>query len=188
MDVAKGKSSYDHVGNQIFRKIVGGQLEAYSGASRSTKSQIVSNIIQFIYTRGGRFVKQSNKRWHDVGDGYARERVGQTIRDLLAYEYSSSTLSKKKRRQERRQSREANPPKERFAFTSKIEGLKAKLDSGRIWDDDQLLKLFTETNLEMLNELNELNASRKRKDRSSDDASQDKDKMPQKKIKVAYAA
>mmetsp|Transcript_14335 Transcript_14335/g.21872 ORF Transcript_14335/g.21872 Transcript_14335/m.21872 type:complete len:125 (+) Transcript_14335:417-791(+) len=122
---------------------------------------------------------------HPISCCLSRERVGQTIRDLLAYEYSSSTLSKKKRRQERRQSREANPPKERFAFTSKIEGLKAKLDSGRIWDDDQLLKLFTETNLEMLNELN---ASRKRKDRSSDDASQDKDKMPQKKIKVAYAA
>lgn len=71
MNVAKGKSSYDHVGNRIFRKIVGEQLEAYSGASRSTKSRIVSNIIQSIHTRGGRFVKQLNKRWHDVGDGYA---------------------------------------------------------------------------------------------------------------------
>ena len=63
---ARGRTYFDHKGNQQFRKLITFSKDAYSKqTSRSGKSQIVSNIIDTVFGNSGRFIKQNGtrKRW-----------------------------------------------------------------------------------------------------------------------------
>jgi hypothetical protein len=93
----KGKASYNNVGNRRLRVIAGMSIESYSQAGRKTvKSAIVSEIIATIRRAGGLFCEYEwdTDTWFDVGDHYAREKVGSLLRDLLHAEYRSSAQSK----------------------------------------------------------------------------------------------
>lgn len=162
----KGKGCFNHQGNKNFRKIVGLFLESYSEASsKLEKSAIVSAIIQTVRSQSGEggFVKKDSSTglWVEVGDHLAREKVGQTIRDALHFQYRSSTKAKKKRRQVEQAKASANMNQismSHFEISSKINGLKDKVTETST--DRQLSDLFTQANLEILNELNRLNQLR----------------------------
>jgi len=91
-------------------------LEEYSGAlSQKDKSQIISSIIEELRSSSTNvaFVKlhPQSKRWFDVGDALAREKISQTFRDALHGNYKSSTGYKKRRKKEQQILGET-PPKQ----------------------------------------------------------------------------
>ena len=97
---ARGRTYFDHKGNQQFRKLITFSKDAYSKqTSRSGKSQIVSNIIDTVFGNSGRFIKQSGtrKRWIECDEKFIREKVTQNLRDGLSFKYSSSTQRKRER-------------------------------------------------------------------------------------------
>lgn len=98
---ARGKKAITHAGNRRFRLDVSMHLEKYSEATtKLDKSLIVSLIVDTVRQKSpdGGFVKFENDCWHEVGAHIAREKVGQSFRDLLHTQYKSSTKAKKLRR------------------------------------------------------------------------------------------
>jgi hypothetical protein len=94
---ARGKATFEHEGNKRFRAIVHMHKNAYSNAAtKYQKSQIVSHVTNNIRqaSQGGGFVKMINGCWWEVGDRMAKEKIGQTFRDLLDQQYTSSTKAK----------------------------------------------------------------------------------------------
>lgn len=102
---ARGKLAYDHEGNDRFRALVRQHQKQYSAAkTKYEKSKIVSFIVSAVRNASpqGGFVKNIDGLWHEVGDRHAKEKVGQTFRDLLHTKYSSSTKAKARARVEKR--------------------------------------------------------------------------------------
>ncbi|CAB9507035.1 Nitrilase family, member 2 [Seminavis robusta] len=105
MDVicSRGKQALAHEGNKAFRRIIDSHIDAYKKAtSKMDKSVIVTAIIDKIRNASpdGGFIRQLDGQWIEVGDHVAREKVGQTLRDMISHKYKSSTKSKKVRRKE----------------------------------------------------------------------------------------
>jgi hypothetical protein len=96
----RGKESFNHIGNRRFRIIAGMAVDRYSqvGTSKRAKSAIVSEIIDVISEAGGKFCRYKRGAWFEVGDHYAREKVGALMRDLLHTRYRSSYQAKIDRR------------------------------------------------------------------------------------------
>jgi hypothetical protein len=96
----RGKESFNHVGNRRFRIIANIAVDRYSlvGTSKRAKSAIVSEIISLIRDAGGTFCRYKKGAWFEVGDHYAREKVGALMRDLLHTRYRSSYKAKIDRR------------------------------------------------------------------------------------------
>lgn len=97
----RGRSTYQHAGNKLFRKIVEQFLERYSNAtSKLGKSQVVSDIVSSVRNYGGDFVKLSKESgtYESVAERIVREKVGQGLRDALHTEYKSSTAAKRRKR------------------------------------------------------------------------------------------
>ena len=108
---ARGRHAKDHCGNVRFRGVIQQSIGKYAQTdTKLEKSLIVSEIIESIRAASptGGFVKYVKKdaRWYEVGDQWAREKVGQSLRDLLHSQYKSSTKAKRIRR--RRRSEELN--------------------------------------------------------------------------------
>lgn len=100
---SRGKKAKSHQGNKFFQALVDKAAERYGNAEgKLGKSLIVSEIIDTIRTKSsqGGFVKLEAGRWFEVGDAVARERTGQSLRDVLAGKYRSSASAKKRRREE----------------------------------------------------------------------------------------
>jgi hypothetical protein len=98
---ARGKSYWDHEGNQMYRRLIAQATKKYScSTSKHEKSLIVSEIIEAIHKRNGGFVKKEGKGgpWVEVDEGFCREKVGQSLRDGLCNKYRSSTKAKQRRR------------------------------------------------------------------------------------------
>ena len=104
---AKGNQAKNHSGNRRFRLQVQEALTRYSQAeSKVEKSILVSQIVDAVRKASplGGFVKQLDEDglWYEVGDHLAREKVGQSFRDLLHSKYSSSTKAKRMRKRRER--------------------------------------------------------------------------------------
>ena len=107
---ARGKHIYDHEGNRRFRSLVKDHLPTYSQCvTKMQKTQLVSHIIDTVRRASphGGFVKQVNGTWYEVGNRRAKEKTGQTMRDLLHTRYASSTKAKARARQQLREDRAA---------------------------------------------------------------------------------
>ena len=70
------------------------------------KSRLVSYIVDTVRVSSpnGGFVKRMGNRWYAVSDRHAKEKTGQTMRDLLHTKYSSSTKAKARARRQLRAS------------------------------------------------------------------------------------
>lgn len=102
---ARGKAAHDHEGNVRFRRLVQEHQHAYANAlTKFDKSQIVSFITNAVRqsSPNGGFVKLIKDAYYEVGDRAAKEKIGQTFRDLLHTKYTSSTKAKAKVRIKRR--------------------------------------------------------------------------------------
>lgn len=95
---SKGAESYNHAGNNRFRKLILSQLERYEQASKPEKTLIVSSIVETIRDSGGSFIRQNIKtqRWHEVGNKLARDKAGQAIRSFLRKSKARSAVMKMK--------------------------------------------------------------------------------------------
>lgn len=100
---SRGKVAREHQGNVRFRASIIEYLEEYKMAeSKAEKSRIVGNIMKKVRKNSlqGGFVKEISGVWYEVGDNWAREKVGQSLRDLLFSRYRSSTKAKRRYRWE----------------------------------------------------------------------------------------
>lgn len=98
---ARGKSYWDHEGNKKYRQLIAHATKKYSATeNKLEKTLIVSEIVEAIHERSGKFVKKEKKGgpWVEVDEVFAREKVGQSLRDGLHDKYRSSTKAKKQRR------------------------------------------------------------------------------------------
>jgi hypothetical protein len=110
----RGRESFNHVGNRRFRVIASMAVDRYSqaGDRKRAKSDIVSEIIAVIREAGGNFCTYKRGAWFEVGDHYAREKVGALMRDLLHTRYRSSYKAKiacrRARKQDEKQKQQSN--------------------------------------------------------------------------------
>lgn len=97
---ARGNHAWNNPGNRYFRKLVEKAAKAYGDVdSKIERSIIVTEIVEMVRSRGNGFVKAtSDGRWMEVGDGLAREKAGQLLRNFLAKSYKSSVRAKSSRR------------------------------------------------------------------------------------------
>jgi hypothetical protein len=95
----RGKASYDHTGNLRLRMLASMFVEKYSlTGCKKHKSTIASHIVAMTREKGGRFCKYEQGAWFEVGDHFAREKVGGMFRDMLYTQYRSSAMAKTARR------------------------------------------------------------------------------------------
>jgi hypothetical protein len=113
---AQGKEAKNHSGNIHYRTLITDALDQYAKAtSKIEKSQIVTDIVDTVTTESnaagddsegiigggsGGFIKKdrSTGRYYNVGEYFAREKIGQNLRDSLSNKYKSSTKAKRNRR------------------------------------------------------------------------------------------
>jgi len=99
---ARGKSYWEHPGNKMYRAVIAGATERYSATSNKLeKTMIVSEIVNAVHKRQGMFVKKEKKGgpWVEVDEVFAREKIGQSLRDGLHDKYRSATKAKKQRKE-----------------------------------------------------------------------------------------
>ena len=173
----RGKKAKCHAGNIYFQQMVERQSERYSKAEgKLGKTLIVSEIIDTIRGKspGGGFVKQENGKWYEVGDWSAREKVSQSLRDLLHGHYRSSASSKKRRREETnaKLSDDLNVLIESNEFVSnKIKKLSKSIETeGSKVSDLSLMVMMTQANSDILDELKQENPAQNETDLSDEDA------------------
>mmetsp|Transcript_4231 Transcript_4231/g.4748 ORF Transcript_4231/g.4748 Transcript_4231/m.4748 type:complete len:231 (+) Transcript_4231:88-780(+) len=103
---AKGKAAKSSSGNIFYNKLIQRALPVYKDAStKFEKSMIVSEIVDEIRSRsstgtsgaGGGFIRRRSGIFYEAGNHFAREKVGQSLRDSLSNMYRSSAKAKKKR-------------------------------------------------------------------------------------------
>lgn len=99
---ARGKSYWEHPGNKMYRALIAGATERYSATSNKLeKTMIVSEIVNAVHKHQGMFVKKEKKGgpWVEVDEVFAREKIGQSLRDGLHDKYRSATKAKKQRKE-----------------------------------------------------------------------------------------
>jgi len=104
--VPEAKKAKNHSGNKFYQKLIKEAIPQYNQAtSKLDKSIIVSEILDIIKTSSpdGGFIKtkiQSNGCYcyYQVSNQFAREKIGQNLRDKLSNKYKSSTKAKRRRR------------------------------------------------------------------------------------------
>mmetsp|Transcript_27381 Transcript_27381/g.66485 ORF Transcript_27381/g.66485 Transcript_27381/m.66485 type:complete len:149 (-) Transcript_27381:532-978(-) len=80
------KETEEHIGNRRFNLCIEIHVEAYKKAKlRVNKSAVISDIVGSIRASsatGGGFVRfdMETRRWYEVGDKIARDKVGQSLR------------------------------------------------------------------------------------------------------------
>ena len=82
----RGKQAYNSIGNRRYRLLIALHMSRYLEAhTKLDKSLVVISIVDAIRTCNGGFVKRCNKtkRWIEIGDQSAREKVGHALRDAI---------------------------------------------------------------------------------------------------------
>lgn len=70
-------------GNEYFRALVRKHKVAYVACPKPQKGKYSRIIVDEIYIRGGRFLKQNttDKLWYDIGDKKALDKTRQALRE-----------------------------------------------------------------------------------------------------------
>jgi len=70
-------------GNEYFRSLVRKHKVAYVACPKPQKARFSRLIVDEIYARNGRFLKQdpNTKLWHDIGDKKALDKTRQALRE-----------------------------------------------------------------------------------------------------------
>lgn len=88
----RGKTCFEHRGNDNFRNIIARHIDIYSKAStKKAKMQVVVGVVEMIIAGGGRFLvrkhsydgDKSQSYWVDGGRKQGKKKVGHALRDAL---------------------------------------------------------------------------------------------------------
>jgi hypothetical protein len=160
---ARGRAHWDHLGNALYRKLIGYSKNQYSMQNnRIGKSQIVSGIIDAIHKSNGRFIKKvgegKSSHWVECDGNFIREKVIQSLRDGLSFKYSSSTKRKRERKAKVQEvchgdihkivhsnitiSRKINSFKQQVEYSNRVHGTDVS--------DETILSMFDPENLDLL--------------------------------------
>lgn len=79
----RGNACNFHPGNEYFRALVRKHKAAYCVCPKSQKGRFSRLIVDEIYARNGRFLKQdaTTRLWHDIGDKKALDKTRQALRE-----------------------------------------------------------------------------------------------------------
>lgn len=80
----RGGGTNFHPGNMEYRRKIKMKQKDYIDArQRSTKSEIIAEIIREVQAEGGRFLKQdeSSKLWYEVDEKEVKKKTSQTLRE-----------------------------------------------------------------------------------------------------------
>lgn len=163
---ARGRTYWDHPGNQLYRKLISLAKNQYSKApNRLGKSLIVSEIIRHIHQANGRFIKKVNRKggekWVECSVNFVREKVTQSLRDGLSFKYSSSTERKRQRKAQSQEifhgdidrivhsntvvSQKISDFKQKVAWMNRYHGTENEPVS-----DESIMEIFEAANLDLL--------------------------------------
>lgn len=81
----RGTDFYSHPGNRDFRNVILRNLPRYWATnSKLEKSQVVLEILHVLRTEYVKFIRfdKHKQRWYTLGDGDAKRKIGQSIRDI----------------------------------------------------------------------------------------------------------
>jgi hypothetical protein len=166
---ARGKSYWDHAGNIMYRTLIGAATDKYSmTTNKLEKTLIVSEIVEAIHNKkannynnnngggGGKFVKKVCKGgpWVEVDEVFAREKVGQSLRDGLHDKYKSSTKAKKQRRSQVNEKFNGDIEKVIFSnrrVSNRIQQLTKEVEkNGALASDYSIITIFSRANSDIL--------------------------------------
>lgn len=163
---ARGRTYWDHPGNQLYRKLISLAKNQYSKApNRLGKSLIVSEIIRHIHQANGRFMKKISRKggdkWVECNLNFVREKVTQSLRDGLSFKYSSSTERKRQRKAQSQELVHGDIDRivhSNASVSQKVNDFKHKVDwmnryrgtEGEGVSDETILKIFEAANLDIL--------------------------------------
>jgi hypothetical protein len=154
---ARGKAYWDHTGNRRYRQLIGKATEKYSSSSNKLeKTLIVSEIVNAVHRLKGKFIKKEKKGgpWVEVDEVFAREKVGQSLRDGLSTKYRSATKAKKKRRNEANEKLNGDIDRviqSNHTISRRIEELIQQVKmTGDLASDYSIMALFNRANSDIL--------------------------------------
>lgn len=165
---ARGRTYWDHPGNQFYRKLISLAKKQYSKApNRSLKTLIVTEIINHIHKANGRFVKKvrhkGGHKWVKCNTNFVREKVTQSLRDGLSFKYSSSTSRKRERKIQTREVFQADIDRivhSNTTVSQKINHLQQKVElanqyretksEGVSVSDEMMMDIFLSANIDIL--------------------------------------
>eukprot|EP00538_Stauroneis_constricta_P011667 CAMPEP_0119556206 /NCGR_PEP_ID=MMETSP1352-20130426/8224_1 /TAXON_ID=265584 /ORGANISM="Stauroneis constricta, Strain CCMP1120" /LENGTH=355 /DNA_ID=CAMNT_0007603119 /DNA_START=158 /DNA_END=1225 /DNA_ORIENTATION=+ len=156
---ARGKDAREHVGNRRMRLTIEVSLDRYRAAStKHEKSNIVWRIIDAVRNQSpdGGFVKFKDGRWHEVGDHWAREKIGQSFRDRLHMNYKSSSRAKTIRKKKTQATSAADTPIDILHHNNgeDVNEHLMKVSSNLFASDSEdFTKLLVQANSAMLNDM-----------------------------------
>jgi hypothetical protein len=182
---SRGKKAKSHAGNIFFQSIIEKSAEKYAKAEgRLGKSIIVSEIIDTVrqHSPNGGFVKKDRGKWFEVGDWSARERVGQSLRDLLHGQYRSSASSKKRRREEANTKMIDTLIGSNNYVSKRIRCLSDNIENqGSQVSDVYLMLMMTQANSEILDQLKQDNSVQQKLSEMGSVSSKEEDSKPKAK-------
>jgi hypothetical protein len=153
---ARGKGFWEHEGNKKYRTNIALATKKYKVTSNKfEKSLIVSEIVESACASGS-FVKKINAtgRWAEVSEQYAREKVGQSLRDNLHSHYRSSTKAKKCRQRKLNETMNGNIDEvvhSNKVLSGKIEDLTKNIHQhGALATDYTICAILTRANSDIL--------------------------------------
>jgi hypothetical protein len=97
--LGRGGGPNRHAGNLWFRDFIQAYRATYHRVDKYMKKQLAINLVQYIRHCGGRFLEKKTlgggiSVWYDVGDGRARSKCSQALREPSEMKSTSSTASK----------------------------------------------------------------------------------------------
>ena len=158
-----GREAQNHIGNKNLLNIVQRYKSMYAKASKAEKSNIISLIIRDATIQSPLrtpFVKSQNGHWYIVEDELVREKVSQTMRNLLHSQYKSSTVAKRQRRMQSYQHFDAmvySLTKKNGSFiTKRMRPLFEQIERNKTKSDEEVCEILTQANIDILEFLKSL--------------------------------
>jgi hypothetical protein len=80
--LGRGKLYYCHPGNRRLKRIVMEQIGLYEEAGYAEKYRVSADVVKFINSMSGRFLREDDNGWVEVDDDAAIKKVSHGFRTL----------------------------------------------------------------------------------------------------------
>lgn len=93
--LGRGKLYYSHAGNLRLKRIVMEQIEMYEEAGYAEKYKVSADVVKFIKSESGRFLRDDGNGWVEVDDETAIKKVSHGFRTLRGIKNFNATTTTK---------------------------------------------------------------------------------------------